>query len=80
MKFRAMDRARRRMEKRIAIQSPFLKGLEEYQVRFLFLPKPLSSMAAATISILSMEETIRGKRSVAAHLSLLKRLSFFLSS
>ena len=56
--------------------SPVLKGREEYQVRFLFFPKPLSSMALAMTSILSMDDTIRGNRRVAAHFSLFMRPSF----
>ena len=68
------------IEEIMAIQSPLLKGREEYQVLFLFFPKPLNSIAFAMTSILSIEETISGNSRVAAHFSLLKRLSFSLFS
>ena len=51
-----------------------------YQVRFLFLPKPRSSMALEITSILSMLDNTSGIRIAPALFSRLKRDCFLLIS
>ena len=68
--FRAMEAAVMRTQRAMAIKSVPLNGRAEYQVRFRFFPKPLSSMAFAMRSILSMLEIISGNSIMTAFFSL----------
>ncbi len=64
----------------IAVISQTVNFLPIYQVLFLFLPNPLSSMAFETVSILLMLERIRGTRIALVLLSLLSIEAFLLIS
>ena len=68
-----MEAAVMRTQRAMAIKSVPLNGRAEYQVRFRFFPKPLSSMAFAMRSILSMLEMISGNSIMTAFYSLLIR-------
>ena len=64
----------------IEILSMAVKGRAEYQVRFLCLPKPRSSMALEMVSMRSMELRTRGMRMALAAFRRLTRLTFLLIS
>lgn len=63
-----------------AMKSLFANGLLVYQVRFLFFPKPRSSIALEIVSIRFKLVRINGRRMFTEFFSLEKKCSFFPSS
>ena len=64
----------------MATKSPLVKGLPEYQLRLLFLPKPRSSMALEMVSIRARLDMTSGMRILLALFSRFTRLAFLLIS